>query len=281
MQNLTLRAYLLGAILAFLGLLVEAHGTQIVRPSYSLYPTSKPPVTSTNSKPPAASTNSCAAHIDHYEKQHRIPEGLLHAISKVESGRKDKTGHVVAWPWTVNAEGQGYYFPTKEAAIAAVHKMQLNGISSIDVGCMQVNLYHHPHAFKTLLDAFDPATNVAYAARFLKGLKNEHASWSRAVAHYHSANPTHHIPYHKNVMGMWDREMKAGEVVLAAGVFEEEAQPKINRLHRLGNIKTLSLRKASFSPEVHKSAVRRIVGTQSRHIHRVQARSHRKTLKIS
>src|SRR3990167_8338426 len=74
------------------------------------------------------SNNSCALHIDQYEKHHNIPQGLLHAISKVESGRKDDTGRIVAWPWTVNAEGQGYYFHTKEAAIKAVQRMQLKGV---------------------------------------------------------------------------------------------------------------------------------------------------------
>ncbi|OJW47211.1 MAG: hypothetical protein BGO67_02835 [Alphaproteobacteria bacterium 41-28] len=271
--RLTLLITFLWMILACLALMRESYGAKI------LHTTRK--VGHSINQQTSFNINNCSAHIEHYEKHHGIPPGLLHAISKVESGRKDDTGRVIAWPWTVNAEGQGYHFPTKEAAIAAVREMQLNGISSIDVGCMQVNLYHHPHAFKSLLDAFDPAKNVAYAAHFLKGLKNEHASWSRAVAHYHSANPIHHIPYHKNVMRVWNREMKAGGVVLAAGIFEEETRKNVNRIHRLENIKTLSLKRASYTTAAHKSAVRRIVGSNSRHIHRVHSMSHRKTLKIS
>lgn len=270
--RLTLLVTLLWMILACLALIGDSYGAKVL-------PTTRKVDHSFNQQT-SFKVNNCSAHVEQHEKHHGIPAGLLHAISKVESGRKDDTGRVVAWPWTVNAEGNGYYFPTKEAAIAAVRKMQLNGVSSIDVGCMQVNLYHHPHAFRTLDDAFDPAKNVAYAARFLKGLKNEHASWSRAVAHYHSANPIHHVPYRKNVMGVWDREMKAGGVRLAAGVFEAETKQHANRLHRLGNSKTLSLRKASYTAAAQKSATRRIVGNNSRHIHRV-SRSHRKTLKIS
>jgi len=152
------------------------------------------------------SHNACSPHLIHHENQRAIPAGLLQAISRVESGRKTPTGQVRAWPWTVNAQGQSYYFATKEAAIAAVQAMLFKGIKSIDVGCMQVNLYHHPRAFKNLDDAFDPAQNVAYAALFLNQLKNEHGSWHTAVAHYHSANPVFHIPYRKSVLAAWRRQ---------------------------------------------------------------------------
>ena len=40
----------------------------------------------------------------------------------------------------------------------------------MDVGCMQVNLYHHAHAFSSLDNAFDPQSNVDYAARFLRSI---------------------------------------------------------------------------------------------------------------
>lgn len=267
--RLTLLITLLWMSLAFLTLMGESYGTKVLSISHKAAHSIASP-----------NHSSCVAHIEQYEKHHGIPAGLLHAISKVESGRKDDTGRIVAWPWTVNAEGQGYYFPTKEVAIAAVRKMQLRGISSIDVGCMQVNLYHHPHAFETLEDAFDPAQNVAYASRFLKALKNEHASWYRAVAHYHSANPIHHIPYQRNVIKAWNRQMKAGGVILAAGVFEEENQPKVSRIHRLENMKTLTLKGASFTPASHKGAVRRFVSNRSPHIHRVSSKSNRRTLKV-
>lgn len=207
------------------------------------------------------SSNNCATHITQYEKTHRIPEGLLHAISKVESGRKDDAGRIVAWPWTINAQGQGYFFPTKQAAIAAVIKMQNKGIKSIDVGCMQVNLYYHPDAFRTLSEAFDPAKNVAYAAHFLAGLKNEHASWHTAVAHYHSANPTHHIPYRKNVLAVWNQERKPGKVYLAE---DRLGSSPTKRVHRFVIGKTLPLTKTAIH-SIKTSPVRRVArgGTTS------------------
>ena len=74
-----------------------------------------------------------------------VPPQLLAAIGRVESGRRDPvTGVWGAWPWTINAEGSGSYFDTKAEAIQAVQALQARGVRSIDVGCMQVNLMHHP-----------------------------------------------------------------------------------------------------------------------------------------
>ncbi|MDI9637218.1 lytic transglycosylase domain-containing protein [Geitlerinema splendidum] len=217
-----------------------------------------------------AHASHCAAYITQHEKVHNIPEGLLHAISKVESGRKGPKGSIVAWPWTVNAQGHGYYFPSKDAAIAAVREMQRKGISSIDVGCMQVNLHHHPKAFSNLENAFDPAQNVAYAARFLTGLKKEHASWHKAVAHYHSANPIHHIPYQKNVMQAWKKNPKIGALVLAEGRFKDRST--INHIRRLSSVKTLSLQNTSILQTSARMEVRRVSPSSSRHIRRLSSR---------
>lgn len=218
-------------------------------------------------------SNNCAVYVGQYEKHHGIPTGLLHAISKVESGRKDNTGHLVAWPWTVNAEGKGYHFPTKEAAISAVRAMQFKGIKSIDVGCMQINLHYHPYAFQSLNDAFDPAKNVEYAALFLTRLKNEHASWDTAVSRYHSANPVHHIPYKKNVLAVWTRDRKKGNVQLAAGVLN--THPSSSRISRLRRLSTTYKAKsyAHFSrASARKAVVRKITRTSSR-LKRISYRS--------
>jgi hypothetical protein len=203
-----------------------------------------------------ASSHNCAIHVAYYEQKHGIPAGLLHAISKVESGRKDDAGRFAAWPWTVNARGQGYYFPTKDAAIAAVRQMQFDGVKSIDVGCMQINLHHHPYAFQNLNEAFEPAKNVAYAALFLTRLKEEHASWRTAVSFYHSANPVHHIPYQRTVLSAWKRQDQAGGSQLAVEMLEGSI-PRINRLRRLATRKA-SLTRSFDASSASRPAVRRV-----------------------
>ena len=90
------------------------------------------------------------------------------------------------WPWTINAEGTGRFFESKAEAIAAVEALQARGVRSIDVGCMQVNLMHHPHAFASLDEAFDPQANAAYGARFLSALHHDLGAWPAATAAYHS-----------------------------------------------------------------------------------------------
>ncbi len=134
----------------------------------------------------------CRAAINAAELRHGIPAGLLLAVGVVESGRRDAvTGARLPWPWTINAEGEGRYFETKEQAVAWVRAAQSDGTRSIDTGCMQVNLRHHPDAFASLEQAFDPASNADYAARFLKALREGPAGgdWMRAVGYYHSQTP--------------------------------------------------------------------------------------------
>lgn len=152
------------------------------------------------------SQNACSVHIAAAEQRHKMPANLMQAVAKVESGKATKTSGVVAWPWTVNAEGKGFFYKSKAEAIRAVKEMQAQGIESIDVGCMQVNLRHHPDAFRSLDAAFDPAENVKYAADFLSRLNHQHGTWHKAVAHYHSATPLHHIPYQRKVMAVWNKE---------------------------------------------------------------------------
>jgi soluble lytic murein transglycosylase-like protein len=124
----------------------------------------------------------CRQGIGSAERGSGIPPHLLAAISRVESGRRDPvTGDWHPWPWTANAEGQGFFYDSKAEAVAAVRAMLARGIRSIDVGCMQINLMHHPDAFPSLDVAFDPQANAAYAARFLKELYAQTGDWTKAL----------------------------------------------------------------------------------------------------
>jgi len=132
--------------------------------------------------------------IKKYEQHYDIPTNLLQAIATVESGKADN-GYVQPWPWTVQANGHGYYCATKAQAIALVQHFQSQGLTNIDVGFMQINLKSHPLAFQNLSAAFDQTANIAYAAKFLKGLYDQHKSWAKAVAYYHSTNQVFYKPY--------------------------------------------------------------------------------------
>jgi hypothetical protein len=105
----------------------------------------------------------------------------------------------------INVEGKGYYFDSKAEAIAATRRFQAEGRQSIDVGCMQVNLKHHAKAFANLDQAFDPSTNVAYAARFLRDNYAELGDWIKATAAYHSRTQVYGQRYLVQIEKSWNR----------------------------------------------------------------------------
>ena len=101
-----------------------------------------------------------------------LRSGLLSAIAKAESGRPvPPLPGLQPWPWAVNADGAAMYFDSKPAAVVWTRLALARGVRQVDVGCMQVNLQSHPEAFRDLDDAFDPAANADYAARFLLRLR--------------------------------------------------------------------------------------------------------------
>lgn len=146
----------------------------------------------------------CDAAIRRAELTYRIPDGLLMAIGKAESGRVDAaTNSLRPWPWTVNAGGQGMFFDTAVQAVAWVRSSAQTGTPSIDLGCMQVNLLHHPNAFHSLEEAFDPVQNADYAARFLRSLYDATGSWLTATGYYHSQNTVLADLYRKRVQAYY------------------------------------------------------------------------------
>jgi len=81
----------------------------------------------------ASPAAQCRAAIGAAERTAGIPERLMQAIGVIESGRRDETGILTAYPWTINAEGAGSYYATKTEAIAAVNALRARGVRSIDV----------------------------------------------------------------------------------------------------------------------------------------------------
>ena len=153
---------------------------------------------------PPGDAQVCSTAIAAAERADHLPPQILNAIGIVESGRFDRQTRVVRpWPWVIDVAGRGQMFDTAEQAIAAVQDAQRQGIQSIDVGCMQVNLAFHPHAFASLQEAFDPAANVRYAAGFLSRLHAQSGDWGSAIAAYHSVNPAFGPAYAQTVAAVW------------------------------------------------------------------------------
>ena len=140
------------------------------------------------------------------EAEFGIPPFLLLAIGRAETGRRSPaTGRIEPWPWAANVEGAGYYLNSREEAIAFVTAAR-QVARSIDVGCLQVNLLHHPNAFASLAEGFDPAANARYAAQFLVELRNRLGGWLPAIGAYHSATDWRAEPYRARVLANWASE---------------------------------------------------------------------------
>ena len=143
----------------------------------------------------------CMSAVAGAEKLHQTPPRMLGAIATAESGRVI-AGRVAPWPWTIDVAGEGKFFATKAEAVEAVQSLQAAGVQSIDVGCMQINLMQHPHAFGSLDEAFDPVANAQYGAQFLSELHHELADWDSAVAAYHSRTAAIGVSYAQRVLAI-------------------------------------------------------------------------------
>jgi hypothetical protein len=162
------------------------------------------PVAAAQEDPPATLPPQalCEAAIAEATRGTAIPSGLALSIARVESGRTDPAGgRTRPWPWAINGGSAGRYFATKDDAVAAVKALRAGGVQSVDVGCMQVNLRHHPQAFASVEDAFEPYINARYAARFLMSLHRQTGSWTRATAAYHSQTRDLGAAYVRRVLG--------------------------------------------------------------------------------
>lgn len=133
----------------------------------------------------------CSAAAKDVGSQYGVDVDLLQTIAVVESGRWDHLqNRYVAWPWTVNVQGKGYYYANREEAVAAIRKLKAAGVDNFDVGCMQINMKYHGHEFSSAEEALDPVKNVQYSARFLRRLYSANGrNWKQAAKRYHSSDP--------------------------------------------------------------------------------------------
>ncbi len=140
-------------------------------------------------RPAQAGENDCHTNTSVVERQLHIPNGLLLAISLVESGVDG-----VPQP---NALSLGIRtVHTHSRADAINHIQGRNGALRKDafVGCMQLSVRHHRVAFHSLEAMLEPKSNIWYAGHMLVRMHGETGSWSGAVARYQGGSRTqaHH-----------------------------------------------------------------------------------------
>lgn len=147
-------------------------------------------------------SKKCSSIFYYFERKYKLPANSLHPISLHETAKRHSQHNIsVVWPWTVmnNKDGKSYHFKNQDEAIRYVRTQFKVGNNNLDVGCMQINLKHHPHAFRSLQHAFSPNINVAYGAYFLSENLKKLGSIEKATGRYHSATEHLAIKYTQRV----------------------------------------------------------------------------------
>lgn len=134
----------------------------------------------------AGQTDSCMAYAEKAEKMFAIPPYMLQAVIMTESGGN---------PNALNLDGQPL-FPDTAVEAAKVLGARLPNVRNADVGCGQISLRYHPEYFRNRPSlALDPWFNVVYASKYLIDNKKKFGNWTKAVAYYHSDDPSRQKEY--------------------------------------------------------------------------------------
>jgi soluble lytic murein transglycosylase-like protein len=162
----------------------------------------------------AADDQACEREMARAARVNDIPLNVLYAVGLTETGRKGALN-----PFDMNVDGRTVTSTSLNEALAKFNAERAKGAQLIDIGCMQINHRWHAADFRSLTDMFDPASNVRYAANFLKELRQREGSWTLAVARY-NAGPNNEPAQKKYVcavirnmvasgMGQWTPNARA------------------------------------------------------------------------
>jgi hypothetical protein len=75
-------------------------------------------------------------------------------------------------------------------------------------------------------EAFDPAANIGYAGRFLKGLFEATGHWPTAASYYHSQTPSLAAVYREKLMKVWNGTGASTQLASAAPPSRATAKSK-------------------------------------------------------
>ena len=188
----------------------------------------------------ASPNNICDQAAEDAARLTRVPVSILKSITRVETGRSDN-GHLEPWPWTLNIEGQGVWFSSRDEALEFLEQSLNRGLRSIDVGCFQLNYSWHGSNFQSVQDILNPELNAKYAAGFLRKLHQEKGNWEAAIAAYHSRTPYHARKYLNRYHKIHRDFEEVGNSQTVASVFSGHFGAPSFPNYRVGNARKGSL----------------------------------------
>ena len=151
-----------------------------------------------------ASQTACEAQMTRAAAAYEIPLQILYSVGLTETGQRGGMN-----PYDMNVDGRAVHSETLGEAVQRFEAERARGARFIDIGCMQINHHYHAQAFRSLTDMFDPARNVAYAAGFLKQLREREGSWTLAVARY-NAGPDNPAAEHRYICAVIEHMVTQG-----------------------------------------------------------------------
>jgi soluble lytic murein transglycosylase-like protein len=159
----------------------------------------------TSIPPPVSAESVIPSGYRSVAETHGIPSALFYAVALAESGtRVDALGAMRPWPWTLNVQGDGRFYPSRRAATLAFEDALATGRTSVDVGLMQVSWRYHRRALGHVAGALDPYRNLDVAAAILTACHEMHRDWWAAVGCYHAPNdPARAERYSHRVKRLW------------------------------------------------------------------------------
>lgn len=136
-----------------------------------------------------------------------LPPSLLYAVALTESGQSSLSeDQLRPWPWTLNVNGKGQYFPSRKAAWRALQHALASEQRSVDIGLMQINWRYHQQALGSPWQALEPYHNLRVGASILKGCHVTKLNWQKNVGCYHAPNnPPRAQRYSQRVTDYWQQ----------------------------------------------------------------------------
>ncbi|TKB23169.1 lytic transglycosylase domain-containing protein [Desulfopila sp. IMCC35006] len=149
-----------------------------------------------------------------------VPVEWTQAIAHVESGFS---------PWSLNIEGKGYRFDSKEKALEKAKEAEAEGLS-FDSGVMQVNNFWLKKYGIPLEAAFDPLANIYLGSWILKQEIHKHGQTWSAVGAYHSPNETRGRKYAEMVKDALGKDpARVSAQLIASSTPVEKLTPKLEK----------------------------------------------------
>lgn len=155
----------------------------------------------------AAQSQSVPVGYQQVASEYGLPPGLLYAVALTESGQSSLSdGQFRPWPWALNIDGEGHYFPSRQMAWQALEMVLTETKTSVDIGLMQISWRYHRSVLGSSWLALDPYHNLRVAAAILRDCFVEHTHWIQSAGCYHAPNdPARADRYGQRVKAHWMR----------------------------------------------------------------------------